>query len=154
MKTLQKHIGNTIVVVLVIALATLAAMTAAPVGAEQSTVYDRHEKPAPAAARSQDNPANTPGKPLNPAISTDPRRSDDVTLTWSAPASDGGSVVTSYVVQWKSGDEAYDAEREAQADNTSYTFTALTHATEYTFRVMATNEHGNGIPSRRSDTPA
>ena len=80
-------------------------------------------------------------------------------VTWEAPASDGGSAVTGYKVQWKSGEEDYDASREATVSVRPfllwwYRITGLTNGSVYTIRVIATNSAGGGLPSAEiSDAP-
>jgi hypothetical protein len=66
-----------------------------------------------------------------------------VPLTWTAPASNGGSAITGYVVEWTPSGES------AQSVNTgtataSYTKTALTNGLAHTFRVAAINSIGTG----------
>ena len=78
-------------------------------------------------------------------------------ITWSAPANDGGSAITGYTVQWKSGSQSFgDPSREhtTGASSTSYLITGLTNGTEYTVRVIAVNAVGDGPPSNeRKSTP-
>jgi uncharacterized repeat protein (TIGR02543 family) len=62
-----------------------------------------------------------------------------VTLSWTAPTSDGGSPITKYQVQ-KDNDAWIDV-----TDGTSYTYTGLTNGTEYTFKVRAVNAAGEGV---------
>jgi hypothetical protein len=62
-----------------------------------------------------------------------------VTLSWTAPESDGGNAITCYEV-YKDGDDDW---TDVGLD-TSYTFTGLTNGTEYTFKVRAVNSAGNG----------
>ncbi len=88
-------------------------------------------------------------------------------LSWEAPIADwmgeidgkgthgdGGSAITSYKVQWKSGTEDYDgsAGSTRQAEITdpasrTHTITGLTDGVEYTVRVIAVNDVGDGPPS-------
>ncbi|MDR1342243.1 MAG: YDG domain-containing protein, partial [Prevotellaceae bacterium] len=64
-----------------------------------------------------------------------------VTLSWSAPISNGGSAVTKYKVQ-KDGGNWIDV-----TSGTTYTFTGLTNGTEYAFKVRAVNAMGDGAES-------
>jgi predicted phage tail protein len=89
-------------------------------------------------------PAARPGAPtgLTPIAGN-----GQVTLSWTAPASDGGSQVTSYNVF--EGTTA-DLSRSAPITNvpgTTATLPALTNGTTYYFWVTAVNEIGEGTPS-------
>ena len=88
-------------------------------------------------------------------------------LSWEAPIADwmgeidgkgthgdGGSPITGYKVQWKSGSEDYDgsAGSTRQAEITdpasrTHTITGLTDGVEYAVRVIAVNDVGDGPPS-------
>ena len=78
----------------------------------------------------------------------------EATLTWLEP-DDGGSSITGYHVQWKSGSQAFSSSRQATVTTTTYTRTGLTNGTEYDFRVRAVNSVGNSTWSNEaSATPA
>ena len=62
-----------------------------------------------------------------------------VILSWTAPASDGGSAITKYEVSKDNGVTWVTAN-----SNTGHTFTGLTNGTSYTFKVRAVNGKGNG----------
>ena len=65
--------------------------------------------------------------------------------SWTAPANDGGSVVTGYRVQWKSSAEGWDpTTQEATTRTTQYRITGLTNGTTYAVRVGAVNARGTG----------
>ena len=72
-------------------------------------------------------------------------------ITWQEPDSDGGSAITGYTVQWKSGSQRFggDPSREHTTEDTftDYLITGLTNGTEYTVRVIAVNAVGDGPPS-------
>ena len=88
-------------------------------------------------------------------------------LSWEAPIADwmgeidgkgthgdGGSPITGYKVQWKSGSEDYDgsAGSTRQAEITdpasrTHTIIGLTDGVEYAVRVIAVNDVGDGPPS-------
>ena len=69
-------------------------------------------------------------------------------ITWAPPSNDGGSAITDYKVQWKSGRQSFgDSSREHITSSTSYFITGLTNGTEYTARVIAVNAVGDGPPS-------
>jgi peptidoglycan/xylan/chitin deacetylase (PgdA/CDA1 family) len=72
-----------------------------------------------------------------------------VALSWSAPASDGGSAITSYRITPFIGATAQTPITTGNA-NTSRTITGLTNGTAYTFKVAATNAVGTGADSTAS----
>ena len=74
---------------------------------------------------------------------------EKLTATWSAPAN-GGSAITGYDVEWKTAAQTW-AEAAtagqsdtAAADATAHEITGLTNDTEYTVRVRAGNDAGDG----------
>ena len=76
---------------------------------------------------------------------------------WHAPASDGGSAVTGYRLQWKKSSDSWDTPSDVSEETVSgatHTITGLTDGVEYSVRVMATNGVGDSPPSaERSATP-
>ena len=70
------------------------------------------------------------------------------TVTFSAPADDGGAVITSYTATSSPGGITASV---SQAGSGSITVTGLTNGTEYTFTVAATNAEGTGQASAASD---
>ena len=88
------------------------------------------------------------------SLNVSPNDTGTLDVSWEAPASDGGSGITGYKVQWKSGSEDYDgsAGSTRQAEITdpasrTHTITGLTDGVEYTVRVIAVNDVGDGPPS-------
>jgi titin len=74
-----------------------------------------------------------------------------VTLTWSAPASNGGTAVTDYTVQSSSdGGKTWKAFADAVSTATSAVVTGLANGTSYVFRVAAVNAVGTGAFSGNS----
>ncbi|KAK6485023.1 titin-like [Huso huso] len=71
---------------------------------------------------------------------------DSVCLTWCAPANDGGSKVTSYIIE-KCATTAERWLRVGQARETRYTVINLFGKTSYQFRVIAENKFGQSQPS-------
>jgi hypothetical protein len=79
-----------------------------------------------------------PGPPLN--VSTVPGN-QKVSVSWSPPASDGGSAIGSYTLAVSPG-----TSRITVMNQTSATVTGLTNGVTYTFTVFATNALGDGPP--------
>ncbi|MCL2071602.1 MAG: RICIN domain-containing protein [Oscillospiraceae bacterium] len=71
-----------------------------------------------------------------------------VTITWTAPASNGGSAITRYEVSSNGGISWVTA-----SSNTTHTFTGLTNGTSYAFCVRAVNSSGNGATASVTATP-
>ena len=95
-------------------------------------------------------PAETrvPDAPGAPEVSA--QDSTSLAVTWTEPASDGGSAITGYRVQWKEEADSWETPAdvsEAEATGTSHTITGLTGGVEYTVRVSAVNSVGDGAPS-------
>ena len=92
--------------------------------------------------------ANVPGSPEHLNVSLHDTGALDV--SWEAPASDGGSAITGYKVQWKRAVDSWDTPAdvfEATATGTTHTITGLTDGVEYAVRVIAVNDEGDGPPS-------
>ena len=87
-----------------------------------------------------------------------------VQLSWSEPAGDGGSPITRYQYRvsadggdtwypdWTDVPDGPDSDT-SQANETSYTVTDLSNGTEYTFEVRAVNALGNGESTSVTETP-
>ena len=75
-----------------------------------------------------------------------------VSLSWTAPASNGGAAITNYVVQYRTNTTGSTWNTFTRADSslTSATVTGLTNGTAYVFRVAATNAAGTGANSAES----
>lgn len=67
------------------------------------------------------------------------------TIGWKKPRSDGGSRITGYVVDFLTDENKW--QRVMQALNLQYFAKDLIEGKEYTFRVSAENENGEGTPS-------
>ena len=80
-----------------------------------------------------------------------------VSLTWSAPASIGGTAITDYVVAYSSnGGASWSTFSDGTSTNASATVTGLTNGVSYVFKVAAVNSVGTGSYSSSSSavTPA
>ena len=99
--------------------------------------------------------AQVPDPPGTPDVS--PHDSTSLAVSWTVPASDGGSAITGYKVQWKEAADSWDTPAdvsEATATETSHTITGLTDGTDYSVRVLAINDVGESLPSENgSGTP-
>ena len=91
--------------------------------------------------------------PGAPTIRTATRGNGQATVAFTAPASDGGSAITSYTATSTPGNFTGTV---SQAGSGSITVTGLTNGTAYTFKVKATNAIGTGSESAASNsvTPA
>ena len=92
-------------------------------------------------------PTNVSGTPADQSVS----------LTWTQPASDGGSPITSYIVTASDGCTIQGSVTvTGSPPATSVVFQGLTNGTAYTFTVAAVNANGTGPPSAPSPavTPA
>ena len=99
--------------------------------------------------------ATKPGVPGHLNVFPHDTRALDV--YWEAPASDGGSDITGYKVQWQESADSWDTPAdvsEATASGTIHTITGLTDGVEYSVRVLATNGVGDSPPSvEQTGTP-
>lgn len=97
-------------------------------------------------------PATVPGAPTGVTVSGG---NAQVTLTWTAPSSNGGSAITGYLVTPYIGTTAQTA-TTFNSTATTETVTGLTNGTAYTFTVAAINGVGTGAASAQSAsvTPA
>ncbi len=84
-------------------------------------------------------PTNVVGSPLDRAVS----------VSWTAPASDGGSPITGYRITPFIGTTAQSPVLTGSAA-TNFTVAGLTDGTAYTFKVSASNAAGNGSDSAAS----
>ena len=91
-------------------------------------------------------PATLPGIPTGLSVAGG---TSQVTFGWSAPASNGGSAITGYVVTPFIGGVAQSSIAYASAA-TVQTVVGLSNGTTYTFTVLATNGVGLGNPSIQS----
>ncbi|MFI6317488.1 fibronectin type III domain-containing protein [Nonomuraea sp. NPDC050556] len=97
---------------------------------------------SPASAPVAATPAAPPGPPAEVSAVAGDRQ---VTVSWHAPASDGGSPITGYTVIPSHGQPV-----PAPATATSAVVPGLTNGTAYTFTVKAANAAGLGVASQES----
>ena len=93
--------------------------------------------------------AAVPTEPLSLTV-TRGSRIQELDAAWRSPASNGGSAITGYKVQWKEAADSWDTAAdasEATVTGTTHTITGLTGGVEYAVRVIATNDVGDGSAS-------
>ncbi len=100
--------------------------------------------------------ATAPDAPRNLSIAAPDGKEGVLEVSWVAPSSDGGSALTGYKVQWRSGFEDYDgtaaSTRQAVVTDLTaltHTISGLTNGVAYTVRVIATNGVGDGAATAR-----
>ena len=94
-----------------------------------------------------------PGVPTAPCCITEVLIGPQyVALRWGAPASDGGSTVTNYVVEYTIDDGvSWTTWSEPTGNGTNRTITGLTDGVPHKFRISARNAVATGPPSDVSD---
>ena len=95
-------------------------------------------------------PMTAPGAPRGLEVA---RGDGGLELSWEQPGDTGGAQSLTYVVQWRSGDEQYDATRRQRTASTSVTIAGLDNGTRYWVRVSATNDAGSTPGVERDVTP-
>ena len=109
-------------------------VTTAGVGSPNKLAYSASFTPAP---------ATVPSVPLSPTATPS---SQTVALTWSLPASDGGSPITNYKIEYKLGNvTAWSVLARAASTTRTANVTGLTNGTQYSFRISAVNAVGTGV---------
>ena len=92
-----------------------------------------------------------PGPPDAPQrLDVSPHDSGALDIYWEAPASDGGSEITGYKVEWKEAAGSWDTATdvsETMVTGTTHTITGLNDGVEFTARVIAVNAVGDSAPS-------
>lgn len=107
----------------------------------------------PSAASGASNSVTPDIVPGAPTIGTATAGNAQATVTFTAPAGNGGSAVTGYTV---TSSPAGGTDSHAGTTGLSHVITGLTNGTTYTFTVKATNAMGTGAASGASNsiTPA
>lgn len=95
--------------------------------------------------------ANVPGTPTS-VSATDAGTGSSASVSWTAPASNGGSAITDYTIQYSSDSgSTWTTFSHTASTSTSITVTGLT-TTSYIFRVAAVNAIGTGSYSSNSSS--
>ena len=95
-------------------------------------------------------PATVPGAPTAvTAVYDSNGPAGQMAIFWSAPASNGGSPITTYTVT-----SVQDTSKHCSTDTLYCVVTGLNSTTTYTFTVVATNARGSGAASAASVTVA
>ena len=91
--------------------------------------------------------ATAPGAPTG--LTATASGTTAIDLSWSAPASTGGSAITGYKIEVSSdgGSSWSDLVANTSNANTTYAHTGLTAGTTRHYRVSAINANGTGVPS-------
>jgi len=131
------------------------AVTFTVTGLTNGTTYTFTVAALNASGAGADSAASAPVTPAPPTVPGTPTgltgapRDSGVALTWTAPASDGGSPITSYRITPYIGATAQTPVSTGSAA-TGFTVTGLTNGTSYTFTVAAINAVGVGAASAAS----
>src|SRR5439155_178103 len=106
--------------------------------------------PSNEASATPNPPATPPGAPSGLSATAG---DGSVSLSWSAPGSDGGSPITNYKI-YRGGSADGETRHDTTGDVLSYTDSPLTNGKTYYYKVTAVNEVGEGPPSNEaSATP-
>src|SRR5204863_657695 len=103
----------------------------------------------PASTPASATPATPPGVPGSPTGLAATAGNAQVALSWSAPASNGGSPITGYKI-YLSTSSGTETLLTTLGNVTTYTNTGLTNGTTYFYQVSALNSVGEGNRSTES----
>ena len=102
----------------------------------------------PSANSAPATPATVPGKPTSVVAV---RGNASLAVTWTPPATSGGSAITNYLVKYSSNSgSTWTTFVRPASTATSCTVTGLTNGTPYVFKVIARNAVGSSLPSANS----
>jgi hypothetical protein len=97
---------------------------------------------------------SSPTTPGAPTLNAPTAGNGSVTLTWSAPASNGGATITDYAV-YRSTTSGSETQLMKTGGALTYTDSAVSNGTTYFYEVAAINSAGTGaLSNERSATPA
>jgi cyclophilin family peptidyl-prolyl cis-trans isomerase len=93
-------------------------------------------------------PRTMPGAPTGV---TGAAGNTEVSLSWTAPVSTGGSAITDYIIEYSSNNGlSWTLFADGTSTTTTATLTGLANGTSYVFRVAAKNSAGTGLFSANS----
>jgi len=116
--------------------ATKNVLTNVGVGSPNNLAYSASLAAAPVAV---------PSVPLSPTATPS---SQAVALAWSLPASDGGSAITDYKIEYTlSNSTAWTVFAHTASTTRAANIVGLSNGTQYSFRISAVNAVGTGIAS-------
>jgi len=121
------------------------------------TVYDQGRTPLQLHMVQYDPSATVATVPGAPTSVVAVSGNASLAVTWTAPASTGGSAITDYLVKYSSNSgSTWTNFSHAASTATSCTVTGLTNGTAYVIKVIAKNAVGISLPSANSApaTPA
>ncbi|TSA01984.1 MAG: hypothetical protein D4R77_13365, partial [Planctomycetaceae bacterium] len=121
------------------------------------TVYDQGRTPLQLHLVQYDPSATVATVPGAPTSVVAVRGNASLAVTWVAPASNGGSNITDYLVKYSSSSgSTWTTFTDPVSTATSCTVTGLTNGTAYVIKVIAKNAVGISLPSTNSApvTPA
>ena len=101
-----------------------------------------------AAFKAQNTSATVPNPPTTLQTTPD---ANQVILSWT-PQSSGGAPITDYLIQYRTGSDAFATFTDGVSTTTTATVTGLTANTLYDFKVFAINSYGTGVPVTGSAT--
>ncbi len=102
----------------------------------------------PSADSAPATPATVPGKPTAVVAV---RGNASLVVTWTAPATTGGSAITDYLVKYSStGGSTWTTFTDPVSTVPSLTVTGLANGTSYVIKVIAKNAVGISLPSANS----
>jgi hypothetical protein len=104
----------------------------------------------PSSASASVTPYAAPGAPTALVLTS---ANNSVSLSWTAPTSNGGNAITDYMIEYQSkGDSTWTAFSHTASTATTISVTSLTAGKIYNFRVSAVNSAGAGTASSIKST--